>query len=98
MSKLLLAAAVAGLVALAPITASAAPDVPHGAKDCRGFRAVGSGLTESIASLMATQGAVNVASNRGWTVIGEAKLQSCTSAGIFGVECAATSYACKLPQ
>jgi hypothetical protein len=39
-----------------------------------------------------------VASNRGWTVIGEAKLQSCTSAGIFGVECAATSYACKLPQ
>ncbi len=98
MYKLLLAAAVAGLVALAPIAASAAPDVPHGAKDCRGFRAVGSGLTESIASLMATQGAVNVASNRGWTVIGEAKLQSCTSAGIFGVECAATSYACKLPQ
>jgi hypothetical protein len=47
---------------------------------------------------MATQGAVNVASNRGWTVIGEAKLQGCTSAGIFGVECAATSYACKVPQ
>jgi hypothetical protein len=92
------AAVAAGLFALAPTIAMAAPDVPRGAKDCRGFRAVGSGLTESIATLMATQGAVNVASNRGWTVIGEAKLQSCTSAGIFGVECAATSYACKLPQ
>jgi len=31
-------------------------------------------------------------------VIGEAKLQNCTSAGIFGVECAATSYACKMPH
>jgi hypothetical protein len=92
------AAVAVGLSALAPTIAAAAPDVPRGAKDCRGFRAVGSGLTESIATLMATQGAVNVASNRGWTVIGEAKLQSCTSAGIFGVECAATSYACKLPQ
>src|SRR5688572_18868102 len=93
-----LALAAAGLFALLPAAAMAAPAVPHGAKDCRGFRAVGSGLTESIASLMATQGAVNVASNRGWTVIGEAKLQGCTSAGIFGVECAATSYACKLPH
>jgi hypothetical protein len=91
-------AVAAGLFALLPAAAMAAPAVPHGAKDCRGFRAVGSGLTESIASLMATQGAVNVASNRGWTVIGEAKLQGCTSAGIFGVECAATSYACKLPH
>jgi hypothetical protein len=93
-----LAATVAGLCALVPAIAAAEPAVPAGAKDCRGFRAVGSGLTESIASLMATQGAVNVASNRGWTVIGEAKLQGCTSAGIFGVECAATSYACKVPQ
>jgi hypothetical protein len=88
--------AAVGLFALLP--AMAAPAVPPGAKDCRGFRAVGSGLTESIASLMATQGAVNLAENRGWTVIGEAKLQNCTSAGIFGVECAATSYACKMPH
>ena len=68
MSKLrscVLAAVAAGLFALAPAIAMAAPDVPRGAKDCRGFRAVGSGLTESIATLMATQGAVNVASNRG---------------------------------
>jgi hypothetical protein len=72
--------------------------VPPGAKDCRGFRAVGSGLTESIASLMATQGAINLAENRGFSIIGDAKLQKCTSAGIFGVECAATSYACKLPH
>ncbi len=92
-------AAAIGLATLAPSVAFAVtPTPPPGAKDCRGFRAVGSGLTESIATLMATQGAVNVASNRGWTVIGEAKLQGCTSAGIFGVECAATSYACKLPQ
>ncbi|MEI9901669.1 MAG: hypothetical protein WDN31_17895 [Hyphomicrobium sp.] len=62
------------------------------------FRAVGSGLTESIATLMAMQGAVNLAENRGWTVIGEAKLQSCSSTGIFGMECAATSYACKMPH
>lgn len=91
-------AVAAGLCALVPAAAMAAPNVPAGAKDCRGFRAVGSGLTESIASLMATQGAVNLAENRGWTVIGEAKLQSCSSTGIFGVECAATSYACKVPH
>ncbi len=92
------AAVAAGLFALAPAIAMAAPDVPRGAKDCRGFRAVGSGLTESIASLMATQGAINLAENRGFSIIGDAKLQSCTSTGIFGVECAATSYACKLPH
>jgi hypothetical protein len=93
-----LALAAAGLFALVPTATFAAPNVPAGAKDCRGFRAVGSGLTESIATLMATQGAVNLAENRGWTVIGEAKLQNCTSTGIFGVECAATSYACKMPH
>ncbi|KAB2943660.1 MAG: hypothetical protein K8F92_13415 [Hyphomicrobium sp.] len=86
-------AAVAALVALVSSAASAAEP-----KDCRSFRAVGSGLNESIASLMATQGAVNLAENRGYTVQGEAKLVSCTSAGIFGTECAATSYACKLPH
>jgi hypothetical protein len=90
--------ATAGLVALVPVIATAAPAVPAGGKDCRGFRAVGSGLTESIASLMATQGAVNLAENRGWTVVGDAKLQGCKATGIFGVECAATSYACKMPH
>lgn len=93
-----LAAALAGLAALAPTISAANPTPPRGATDCRGFRAVGSGLNESIASLMATQGAVNLAENRGYTVQGEAKLISCTSAGIFGTECAATSYACKLPH
>jgi len=91
-------AVAASLCALAPTIATAAPAVPRGATDCRGFRAVGSGLTESIASLMATQGAINLAENRGFTVIGDAKLQSCSSGGIFGVECAATSYACKMPH
>jgi hypothetical protein len=100
MSKLIscVLAVGAGVCALVAVVAAAAPNAPAGAKDCRGFRAVGSGLTESIASLMATQGAVNLAENRGWTVIGEAKLQGCTSTGIFGVECAATSYACKVPH
>jgi hypothetical protein len=94
-----LALAAVGMFALAPTASFAAPPaVPAGAKDCRGFRAVGSGLTESIASLMATQGAINLAENRGFSIIGDAKLQSCTSTGIFGVECAATSYACKLPH
>ncbi|MFA5901436.1 MAG: hypothetical protein WC829_20225 [Hyphomicrobium sp.] len=87
-----------GLCALAPSVSIAAPNVPAGAKDCRGFRAVGSGLTESIASLMATQGAINLAENRGFTIVGDAKLQNCSSTGIFGVECAATSYACKMPH
>ena len=94
-----LALAIVGIAALAPSLAFANPPAtPPGGKDCRGFRAVGSGLTEGVASLMATQGAVNLAENRGWTVIGEAKLQKCTSTGIFGVECAATSYACKMPH
>jgi hypothetical protein len=47
---------------------------------------------------MATQGAINLAENRGYTVQGEAKLVSCTAAGTFGNECAATSYACKQPH
>ena len=68
----------AGLFALLPAVAMAAPAVPAGAKDCRGFRAVGSGLTESIATLMATQGAINLAENRGFSIIGDAKLQSCS--------------------
>lgn len=106
MSKLrscVLAAAAVGLYALSPSASfAAAPGtpakVPANATDCRGFRAVGSGLNESIASLMATQGAINLAENRGYTVQGEAKLVSCSSTGIFGTECAATSYACKLPH
>jgi hypothetical protein len=91
-------AVAAGFCALSSAVAVAAPAVPHGAKDCRGFRAVGSGLNESIASLMATQGAINLAENRGWTVVGNAKLEGCKSTGIFGTECSATSYACKLPH
>lgn len=91
MSKLVrssvMAAATAALLALAPTASSA--------EECRNFGAVGSGLTESIASLMAKQGAINVAENRGWSVKGEAKLVSCTKAGIFGTECTARSYACK---
>jgi len=91
-------AVAAGFIALSPSVSFAAGAAPTKGKDCRGFRAVGSGLNESIAKLMATQGAVNLAENRGYTVQGEAKLVSCSSGGIFGTECAATSYACKLPH
>ncbi|MEI9899526.1 MAG: hypothetical protein WDN31_04605 [Hyphomicrobium sp.] len=91
-----------GLCALSPSIAFAADPVAtahaKSNKNCRGFRAVGSGLNESIASLMATQGAINLAENRGWTVVGDAKLEGCKSTGMFGTECSATSYACKLPQ
>lgn len=94
MSKLVrssvMAAAVAGLFALTPSAASAA--------DCKNFAAVGSGLNTSIATLMAKQGAVNVAEARGYTVQGEAKIVSCASTGIFGTECTATSTACKMPH
>jgi hypothetical protein len=86
-------AAAVGLATLVP-SASFAAD----AKDCRHFRAVGSGITQSVATLMATQGAINLAENRGYTVQGEAKLEGCKAAGTFGNECAATSYACKLPH
>ena len=91
-------AVAAGLCAIAPAAYAAGPTVPAHGKDCRGFRAVGSGLNESIASLMATQGAINLAENRGWTVVGNAKLEGCKSTGIFGTECSATSYACKMPH
>ncbi len=49
-------AAAVGLATLVP-SASFAAD----AKDCRHFRAVGSGITQSVATLMATQGAINLA-------------------------------------
>jgi hypothetical protein len=68
------------------------------AEDCREFGAVGSGLNESIATLMAKQGAVNVAEARGYTVQGEAKLLKCASAGIFGTECTAKTHACIRPK
>ena len=68
------------------------------AAECRSFVAVGSGITESVATLMALQGAINLAENRGWTVKGDAKLIKCVKAGTFGNECQAKSYACKLPH
>jgi hypothetical protein len=88
-SSVVLAAAV-GFAALLPSLAQAA--------ECRAFVAVGSGITESVAQLMAKQGAINLAENRGWTVKGDAKLLKCVHAGTFGNECQAKSYACKLPQ
>lgn len=73
------------------------PSLAHAA-ECKTFVAVGSGITEGVATLMAMQGAVNLAENRGWTVKGEAKLIKCVKAGSFGNECQASSYACKLPH
>ena len=93
MSKLMrscvLAAAIAGLAAAASSASAAAP------ADCKNFAAVGSGVSTSIATLMAKQGAVNVAEGRGYHVQGEAKLVSCSAAGIFGTECKASTHACK---
>ena len=83
-------AAVAGLVAVTS-TASFA-------KECKAFAAVGSGLNNDVATLMAMQGAVNVAEGRGYTVQGEAKLISCYPGGIFGTECKASTYACIMPK
>jgi len=68
------------------------------ADECRNFGAVGSGLNESIATLMAKQGAINVAEARGYTVQGEAHLVSCKAEGIFGTECTARTHACKRPS
>jgi hypothetical protein len=94
MSKLvrscIVAAAAACLSALTPSASYA--------DDCRNFGAVGSGLNESIATLMAKQGAVNVAEARGYTVEGEAQLVSCQAAGLFGTECTARTHACKRPH
>ena len=80
--------------ALAVAFAALVPSVSHAA-DCKDFAAVGSGLNTSIATLMAKQGAVNVAEARGYSVQGEAKLIACTAAGTFGTECKATTHACK---
>ena len=81
------AVAVAGLTALMPS--------PSRAQECKDFAAVGSGLNESVATLMAKQGAVNVAEARDYEVQGEAKLLKCGDAGIFGTECTARVRACK---
>ena len=81
-------------LAVAAAFAALLPTVSHAA-DCRGFAAVGSGITTSVATLMAKQGAINVAEARGYSVQGEAKLISCSSAGIFGTECKASTQACK---
>lgn len=96
MSKFVRFGALAALAAGCALASSAA--FAAEGKDCRSFRAVGSGLNESIASLMATQGAINLAENRGYTVKGEAKLEGCKAAGTFGTECSATSYACIMPK
>jgi len=66
-----------------------------GAEECRTFGAVGSGISVSVATLMAKQGAVNVSEARGFKPQGEAKLISCEAAGIFGTECKASVRACK---
>jgi hypothetical protein len=79
---------------LAVAFAALAPSVSHAA-DCKDFAAVGSGISTSIATLMAKQGAVNVAEARGYSVQGVAKLISCTAAGTFGTECKASTHACK---
>jgi hypothetical protein len=94
MSKLVrycvMLAATASLAALIPSASQA--------QECKDFAAVGSGFNESIATLMAKQGAVNVAEARGYTVEGEAQLVSCAETGIFGTECTARTHACKRPR
>jgi hypothetical protein len=82
---------------LAVAFAALVPSVSHAA-ECKDFAAVGSGFNTSIATLMAKQGAVNVAEARGYSVQGEAKLISCSAAGTFGTECKATTHACKMPH
>jgi len=65
------------------------------AEECKTFGSVGSGLSNSVATLMAKQGAINIAEARGFKPQGEAKLISCEAAGIFGTECKASVRACK---
>jgi hypothetical protein len=65
------------------------------AEECKTFGSVGSGLSKSVATLMAKQGAINIAEARGYKAQGEAKLISCEDAGIFGTECRASVRGCK---
>lgn len=74
----------------AALTASASR-----AEECKTFGSVGSGLSESIATFMAKQGAKTISEARGFKPQGEAKLISCEAAGIFGTECKASVRACK---
>lgn len=86
------------VMAVAAVGLASLASSPSYAADCKGFAAVGSGISTSVATLMAKQGAVNIAEARGYTVQGEAKLISCSSEGIFGTECKASTYACKMPH
>jgi len=74
----------------ATLTASASR-----AEECKTFGSVGSGLSKSVATLMAKQGAVNISEARGFKPQGEAKLISCDAGGIFGTECKASVRGCK---
>ncbi len=65
------------------------------AEECKTFGSVGSGLSESVATLMAKQGAINISEARGFKPQGEATLISCEAAGIFGTECKASVRGCK---
>jgi len=65
------------------------------AEECKTFGSVGSGLSKSVATLMAKQGAINISEARGFKPQGEAKLISCEAAGIFGTECKASVRGCK---
>ncbi len=65
------------------------------AEECKTFGSVGSGLSKSVATLMAKQGAINISEARGFKPQGEAKLISFEAAGIFGTECKASVRGCK---
>lgn len=63
------------------------------AKDCKKVGAVGSGLTQGIAEVMAKGGVKTLIDSRGMTPQGEPKLK-CKADGLM-TECHATQTGCK---
>lgn len=63
------------------------------AKECKKIGAVGSGLTQGLAEIMAKGGVKTLIDSRGMTPVGEPKL-SCKDGGVL-TECHATQTGCK---
>jgi hypothetical protein len=63
------------------------------AKECKKVGAVGSGLTQGLAEIMAKGGVKTLIDSRGMTPVGEPKLKCKTDGGL--PECHATQTGCK---
>lgn len=64
------------------------------AKECKKIAAVGNGLTQGIAEIMAKGGVKTLIDSRGMTPVGEPKVRCKDGGGVMS-ECHATQTGCK---